>query len=157
MTQKKIFAADKELFVLQTHLISESTEKTIQIHDFLEKIEDQETNKQKIASPRFQIAGMEFSIDVYPDSAVFDCPGFIGVFLNNYSKETLMSSVTVKEASGEMSSWEMEKSEPEMGFGWDKFLSQEKYREWAKDHGDVLKLEVLVTLHTKTEGDGWTR
>ena len=113
MTQKKIFAADKELFVLQTHLISESTEKTIQIHDFLEKIEDQETNKQKIASPRFQIAGMEFSIDVYPDSAVFDCPGFIGVFLNNYSKETLMSSVTVKEASGEMSSWEMEKSEPE--------------------------------------------
>ena len=100
---------------------------------------------------------MEFSIDVYPDSVVFDCPGFIGVFLNNYSKETLMSSVTVKEASGEMSSWEMEKSEPERVFGWDKFLSHEKYREWAKDHGDVLKLEVLVTLHTKTEGDGWTR
>ena len=158
MAQKKISVANKELFVLRTPLISESTEKTIQVHDFLKKIEDQETNQQKIVSARFQIAGMEFSIDVYPDAAVYDGSGFIGVYLHNYSKETLMSSVTVKEASGKENSWEMRKEpETERGFGWNKFLSQEKYREWAKDHGDVLKLEVLVTLHTKTEGDGWTR
>ena len=146
MTQKKIFAADKELFVLQTHLISESTEKTIQIHDFLEKIEDQETNKQKIASPRFQIAGMEFSIDVYPDSAVFDCPGFIGVFLNNYSKETLMSSVTVKEASGEMSSWEMEKSEPEAAVSGGNVKSVESFDCW-----NVPGLDVDILKENKTE------
>ena len=43
------------------------------------------------------------------------------------------------------------------GLGWDKFLSHEKYRQLAEEHGDVLKLDIVVTLHTKAEGDGWTR
>lgn len=37
------------------------------------------------------------------------------------------------------------------------FLSHEKYQEWARDHEDALKLEVMVTVHTKAEGDDWTR
>ena len=43
------------------------------------------------------------------------------------------------------------------GVGFPKFLSHEKYRELAKVHGDVLKLDVVLTLHTKSEGGGWTR
>ena len=158
MAQKKISITNKELFVLQSHLISESTQKIIHFHDFLKKIEDQKTSKVRIVSPRFQIAGIEFSIEVYPDNAVYDGAGFIGLYLKNYSKETPISTVIVKEASGEVKSWEMRKEPiPESGFGWNKFLSQEKYREWAKEHGDVLKLEVMVTLHTMADGDGWTR
>ena len=43
------------------------------------------------------------------------------------------------------------------GRGWSEFLTHKEYREWAKDHGDVLRLEVVLTLHSKAEGDGWTR
>ena len=43
MAKRKVdVIEDKELFVLQAKLISTSTEKTVEIHDFLKKIEDEE-------------------------------------------------------------------------------------------------------------------
>ena len=67
--------------------------------------------------------------------------------------------MTVKEVSGFCMDVVMEKRKFLAGKGWGcaRFVSHEKYRQFAKDHGDILKLEVVVTLHTKAEGDGWTR
>ena len=53
-------------------------------------------------------------------------------------------------------SYEMMKIEADMGYG-GYMISHEEYRQWAKTHGDVFKLEVVVTLHSKAEGDDWTR
>ena len=150
---------DKELFVWKDRLILTSTEKHIEVHSLLKLIEDE--NKKRIPkfSPKFKLAGVDFSIDVLPDNSNHDCSGFIGVYLSNCGNEDRTTSVTVKEASGEEASWEMDKVEAGTFWGFHEFLSHEKYRKWAKDHGDVLKLEVTVTVHSKAEGegDGWTR
>ena len=155
MSKRKATATqDDELLVLKTNLISESTKKIIEIHDFIKKIEDEEKNQLKISSPMFKLAGggVDFSIEVYPD---YQGSGNINVRFRNHTIEDLLSSITVK-ASGAEGSIEMKKVPARMSLGcW--FLSHEKYREWVKTHGDVLKLEVVVTLHSKARGDGWTR
>ena len=157
MSKRKVPATrDDEIFVLKTRMISESTKKTIEIHDFIKKIEDQDNNMREIQSPKFMMAGVEFSIYVYPDFLQYS-PGRIGVGLHNYSNEDQMCSVTAK-GTGVEKSWEMKKVRAGKQYGWmPGFMTHEKYREWAKVHGDVLKLEVVVTLHTKAEGDDWTR
>ena len=71
MSKMKVPATqDDELFVLKCKHISESTKKTIEIHDFIKKIEDQDNNKLNIVSPKFKIAEVEFSIWVYPDNSI---------------------------------------------------------------------------------------
>lgn len=45
-------------------------------------------------------------------------------------------------------------------WGYSTFLSHEKYKTWAKTHGDVFMLKATVTLHQQvnsTTEDGWTR
>ena len=146
---------DEELFVWKAKMISTSTKKTIKVHDLLQLIED---DSKSPSSPKFQLAGVDFSIDVLPDGAAYGVPGFIGVFLHNYSKEDQMVSVTVKEASGvESNWWEMEELEADTWWGFPSFLAHKRYRRFAKYNGDVLRLEVSLTLHTKAMGDGWTR
>ena len=106
MSKRKVPATrDDEIFVLKTRMISESTKKTIEIHDFIKKIEDQDNKNRRIISPKFMVAGdgVEFSIDVYPESSQ-NSPGWIGVVLQNYSNEDQMSSVTAK-GSGVEGSW----------------------------------------------------
>ena len=100
--RKATSTQDNELCVLKTSLISESTKKIIEIHDFIKKIEDEE----KISSPMFKLAGVDFSIEVYPDH---QGSGFIDVYFRNHTKEDLLSSITVKEASGAEGSIEMKK------------------------------------------------
>ena len=154
--RKATSTQDDELCVLKTSLISESTKKIIEIHDFIKKIEDEEKNQLKISSPMFKLAGVDFSIEVYPDyqgSGNID----IDVHFRNHTIEDLLSSITVKEASGVERSIAMKKVPARMSLGCSWILSHEKYREWAKTHGGVLKLEVVVTLHSKARGDGWTR
>ena len=138
--RKAAATQDDELCVLKTSLISESTKKIIEIHDFIKKIEDQEKNQLKISSPMFKLAGIDFSIEVYPD---YQGSGNIDVHFRNHTKEDLLSSITVKEASGAERSIEMKKVPARVSLAC-QFLSHEKYREWAKTHGDVLKPEVVV-------------
>ena len=145
-----------ELFVRKSKLISESSRKKIEIHDFIVEIEDEVNLKNGIRSPKFKIAGIEFSIDVYPENSPDDASGFIGVYLDNHGNEDQTTSITVKEASGVKNSWKMDTVSAGSGWGFPKFISHEKYREWAKVQDDVLSLEVVVTLHKKAEGDGWT-
>ena len=152
MANKKVTATQNdELFVLQSGLISESTKKIIEIRDFSTKIEDPENNHQEIDSPMFKLAGVEFSIIVIPDCSRFDdsWPGFIGFSIFNRSKKEQLVSATFKVA--------FFREFPAVMAGGFVLLSQEKYRQWAEAHGDVLQLEAMVTLHRKAEGDGWTR
>ena len=149
---KKQDDCETESFVLKTHSISETTKKTIAIHDFSQKIDKYKS--RDIISPKFKLAGIDFSIDVIPRSYQFP---YIGVLLCNYSDEEQMFSFTVKPAFGGM--WRGEKFMVGAGERWalvEKVLSHKKYMKWSKDNGDVFKLEVLLTLH-RTEGDGWTR
>ena len=147
---KKQADCDTESFVFKTHSIPETTKKTIAIHDFSLKIEHKYKSRD-IISPKFKLAGIDFSIDVI---IRFDD---IGVYLHNYSNEEQMFSFTVKEASGGM--WRGEKfmvgAVKRIALV-EKVLSHKQYIKWSKDNGDVFKLEVLLTLH-RTEGDGWTR
>ena len=140
-----------ELFVLKTKWIKDTTQKIIEIHDFTMKMKD---NKLKISSPNFQLAGNKFSIDVCPD---YMDSGYIAVVLQNCSKEDQMTSITVQENSGVERSWKMRKIPAGESLGFPMFLSIEKFRELAKFNGDVLSLDVVLTLHTKAEGEVWTR
>ena len=142
-----------ELFVLRTNWMKETTKKTIEIYDFTLKIED-EDKKPKISSPNFKLAGKKFSIDVQPDNIG---SGYIAVVLQNCSKEDQMTSITVQENSGVERSWKMRKIPAGETLGFPTFLSIENYRELAKVNGDVLSLDVVLTLHTKAEGEVWTR
>ena len=147
----------KELFVFKTGLLTESTEKIIEFHDFIKEIEDESTKMNWKITPKFKLAGADFSLGVVPDNTVNNSPGFIGVYLVNESDEEQTVSGTVKEVSRKEASFEKKRVLTGNGCGFPTFMSHEKYREWAKNHGDVLRLEVVVTLHKKAEGDGWTR
>ena len=156
MVKRKVTVTeDDELFVRKSKFVSTSTKKTIEIHQLIKDIEDKDNKMKGISTPKFKLAGVDCSIDVYPDSAASS--GFIGVFLNNFGKEDQMTSIAVKEASGKEGSWEMDKIEAGQGRGFAKFLSHENYRQYAQVHGDVLKLDVVVTVHTKAKSDVWAR
>ena len=155
MVKRKVSVTeDDEHFVLKTKSISKTTKKTVEIHDFISKIEDEDKKMEAIISPKFKLAGVDFSINVYPDGS--GC-GFICVLLHNYGDEDQMTSSSIKQVSGEEKGWEMDKIKAKKLWGFSKFMSHEKYRQFAKVHGDVLKLDVVVTLHTKAEGDDWIR
>ena len=158
MVKRKVAITENdERFVWKAKLISTSTKKTIEVHDLLQLIGDESRKMEEISSPKFKLGGVDFSISVYPDDSDHDGSGFIGVYLNNHSDEDQTTSITVKLVSGVEKSLEMRVVKAGKGRGWNKFLSHQKYQKWAKDHGDVLKLEVMVTLHSKAEGGGWTR
>ena len=153
-TDRKVFKT-KELFVLKTKWINDVTTKAIEIHDFTMKIKDADKN-MKINSPNFKLAGKEFSIGVHPNCKDSK---HIKVYIYNHTDDDQMSSATIKEGSGHVRSWKKARILAGNGFGFPPFLSHEKYRELAKINGDVLRLEVVLTLHMKSEaeGDGWTR
>ena len=68
-----------------------------------------------------------------------------------------MTSITVQEASGVEASWEKRRILAGKSWGIPDFLSHENYRKLATVNDDVLRLKVVVTLHTKAGGEGWTR
>ena len=157
MVKRKV-TQDDEHFVHKTKWVSTSTKKTVEIHDFISKIEDGDNSKNEINSPEFELEGVNFYISVYPDKGG---SGFIGVYLYNddIAVQDQTISISVQEGSGfvEEKSSEMAVVEADDDWGFSNFMSHEKFRELAKVHGDVLKLEVVVTLHTKAKGNSWTR
>ena len=62
MVERKIgnpVTEDDELFVRKTKFVSKSTKKTIEFHDFIKDIEDEEKKMKAIISPKFKLAGAE--------------------------------------------------------------------------------------------------
>ena len=149
MSKRKLFEDVDELFVQKpswTKIVG------IEIPEFLKKIE----MKEIVRSPRFKLAGIEFCIRAIPG---FKETEFIGLVLVNTSDEDQTTSVTFTEESGVKKSWQVKIAEANMGYGFADFLSHEKYKVWAKDHGDVFRLKAKVTLHQKRneDEDGWIR
>ena len=151
MSKRKLFEDVDELFVKNR---GTSVTKTvgIEIPDFLDKIE----KKVEVKSPRFKLAGVEFYILVIPG---FSETKFIYVGLFNCSDEDQTTSVTFTDESGVDKSLKMYPFGANDHDGFVEFLSHEEYKAWAKDHDDVFKVKVRVTLHQKEESaeDGWIR
>ena len=131
MTEKQV----DELFVGKPMWTSETKIVGIEIPDFLMKIE----GKENINSPHFKLSGVELYLKVKPGSH------FISVFLWNGSKEDQTTSFTL-DGSGVEHSWKMKKIAAKDSLGFKNFLSIEKFKTWAKNHGDVFKLKAKVTL-----------
>ena len=129
-----------ELFVEKPSWTSNTVTIGVEIPNFQKKMEEQKI----VDSPRFKLSGLEFNIQV--KAGTEKDPEFIGVFLQNDSKEAQTTSVTFL-VSGEEDRWEMKEIRANGGWGYPKFLSHEKFQAWAKKYGDVFKLKATVTLH----------
>ena len=134
-----------EDFVLKS---GDSTEVTktvsVTIHDFIKRIDDLENKKKPIEGPDFCVGGKKFRIVIYPEDE--DEDDQIGVYLRNLNEEKIKVSNTFKnEPMGEMDNQDQE-IDPYGGDGTCEFLSHEKYKKWAEDHGDVFKVEAEITL-----------
>ena len=88
----------------------------------------------------------------------------IAVFLYNDSDQDQTCSATFKADSAvpvKSRGWDRVKVKAKYEWGYSKFLSYGAYKKWAKENGDVFKLEVSVSLLTKeivaTDIDCWTR
>ena len=149
---EKLFEDVDELFVGKPTWTSETKTVGLEIPEFLKKIEE----KEIVKSPGFKISGVEFYIRVAPG---LDDPEFVfvSVDLVNGSNEVQTTSGSFLEGTGATASWKM--TEIKNNLYLSKFLSHEKFKAWAKNHGDVFKLKVTVTLHQKgnTTGVDWIR
>ena len=153
MSKRKQYEDVDELFVEKPTWNSETKTVAIEIPEFLKKIDKKEI---VVSSPKFKLAGVEFCIKVTPRNKDTE---FIRVALANCSGEDKTTSVIFNEESGVERSWQMVTIGVNYEYAFPKFLSHEKYKTWAKDHGDVFKLRAKVTLHQKmnTAEDGWIR
>ena len=118
------------------------------VHGLLEKISDDKNKMEPFVSPKFNLGGVEMSLLVYPD---YKSSGFIGVALHNCSDQDQMCSATFKWSARVVEScleWQIIRANRSSGYP-NLFLSHRVYKKWAKENGDVFKLEVLVSLRTK--------
>ena len=130
-----------ELFVGKPTWTSETKTVGLEIPKFLKKIEEEET----VTSPRFKISEVEFYIKVSPGN---DDPEFVSVDVLTGSEEPPTTSVSFLEGTGAMASWKMREIK-KGGLGCGKFLPHQRFKAWAKNHGDVFKLKATITLHQK--------
>ena len=144
---EKLFEDVDELFQEKPRWSSDIKTVGLEIPEFLKKIEDKKT----VESPTFQLPGAAFYIKVAPGSE------FTRVELVNGSKKAQTASVTFLEGSGAQCSLKMQEIKVNHCLGFSQFLSHEKFKTWAKKHGDVFKLKAVVTLHQKATGEGWIR
>ena len=152
--------ADEE-FILKTNLSSQTAVKKVVIHDFKRKIVEGGSCLE-IESPKFQLAGINMSVNVVPENALK--PGFIFIGVAHDSGHDQLTSGKIfvnKEASGGkvFFRWEMKKvvAGKWCGYTW---LSKAGYKKYVKKSGDILELEVTVTVHSKvntSSGGEWTR
>ena len=140
MAEKLLEDVD-ELFVGKPTWTSETKTVGLEIPKFLKKIEEEET----VTSPRFKISEVEFYIKVSPGN---DDPEFVSVDVLTGSEEPPTTSVSFLEGTGAMASWKMREIK-KGGLGCGKFLPHQRFKAWAKNHGDVFKLKATITLHQK--------
>ena len=146
MARKKLEAEAEEadeLFVIRTERISETKKINIEIHDFLEKIEgNDETIVYK--TPSFTVLGKEFKIVVIPQ---IDQQITIDIIGLRTTSEDVMEYMEY-----------MEYMEQILEVNPGKTLSHEWYRRFAKENGDVLKLEAKFTVtNRKPKDEDWER
>ena len=129
---KKLFRDVEELFVEKPTWTSNTKTVGVEISEFLKKIEE----KKVTNSPEFMLSGVKFYIRVTPG---YNGTEFVRVSLMNGSENEQTTSVTFLEESGAQASWKMHKVDSNSGRAFTEFLSHEKFKTWAKNHGDIFK------------------
>ena len=153
-SSKPLFSDEPdEVFVCQKEKVEKTKTVKLEFHDFLDISED---NPSEIRSPKFTVGDISFTVSVSPmywdtdsqDIAVFLIP----LKIDNEEVEEvgfekyITHTCTIKHASGvEMTMVDVE-TEMDTSCGAKEFLSQEEYKEWAKNHGDVFRIEVKITV-----------
>ena len=153
------------------HLKAEKMEvkKTVHIaiDDLAEKFDDQENKTKPIKSPKFKVGETSLAVWVYPQYKNEKTGEYVAVYLQNEEKESVTATTTFSHASGVKKTFKNQEIATDWGYwgftrslaphkGFTRFLSHKAYKKWAKDHGDVFKLEVEITLHVKKPAQ-WTR
>ena len=155
MAKRKLSDEPNRKFVHKTEW-SEVTETIcVEIQNFTEKIDNLDNKKKLINSPKFTLAGNELSVCVYPEDNRENSGEFIGVYLNNDTKESITVTATFESSDGEKFFMKRRLIKAGGGRGRGKFLSHDVYKKWARDNEDIFSLEVKVTLHVKSPGT-WT-
>ena len=162
MSKRKFPKEADEEFILKTNLNSHTAVKKVVIHDFKRRMVEAE-NCPKISSPTFQLAGINMFVTVFPKPIKNPGSIFIGLTGHASRHDQLTSGKVIvnKEASGGkvFFRWEMKKvvAGKWCGYTW---LSKAGYKKYVKKSGDILELEVTVTVHSKvntSSGGEWTR
>ena len=131
-------------FVLKSQRTSASATKRVhcEIPNLLEKIE--RSVWSAILSPKFEVAGIEFSLLVWP----MPITGNIAVYLCNESGKKVCASFSIQSA-GKMLSFE--KKDYPAHFLKGSLLSYSNYRKWVEKNGDIFKLKATITVHLEQE------
>ena len=129
-----------------SHVLPETKKITVEIKDLLEEFE---VGYQPIITcPEFDVGRSWFRIDVYLNPK--ENPSHIGVSLWNLNDEDQITSGKIKHTSGQSRSWEKGNTTSDWGFpNFKNFMKLEDYKNWANKNGDIFKLEVSLTLHSK--------
>ena len=148
---KRMLSDEPDMKFVQKTQWSEVT-KTIfvEIQDFTEKIDDLENKKKPIDSPRFELAGHELCVTIYPQVPPDNFGEFIFVSLFNCSQESVTATASFKSPSGGGNrSYKKKFIKAGTSVGIPQFLSHEDYKKWAGENKDLFSLQVEVTLHVK--------
>ena len=126
---------------------SETKKVDFEIEDLIKMIDNEEKKTKAIGSPKFTLAGVQFSIRVYPEKTA----NYIGVFVMNESNEDQTVSFAFKSPipDTELGPFNMQVIEKGWGWGSPDYMTHEEYKSWANENGDVFKLEVTATLQIK--------
>ena len=150
MAKKRLLKEQEEMFVLNAEKVEVTKTVHVEIQDFTKKIDDEENKKKRIISPKFKVGDTSFTVQVYPQDWREDSKEYIAVYLKNEEKEKVTAAYSFKHALfTTVVTRENRELEAGDGLGSANFLSHKAYKEWAKDHGDVFKVEVKITLHDK--------
>ena len=147
----------RQLYEEHEDLVLQEAEKTevektlsVAIHGFTKRIDD----GVKIISSKFKVGDTNFTVQVNPQDP--NDSHHIGVYLNNEEEEDVTATFTFKHASGVEDTLENQELEAGNGLGATNFLSHGAYKDWAKDHGDVFKVDVKITLQVEKGPAQWT-
>ena len=137
----------------RSKLTSQTKKINIEIKDFGKEIIGEK--KGKGIHSHFNVNGVKFSIEVRPEAK----PDQIGFYVQNQSGEVQATSIellmkgSLSDIFHFSSTFNWSRKELKSGLGWDAILSHKDYLSWASKNGDVLKLEVDLTLHIKDKSD----
>ena len=142
MAEKKLQAEEAdELFVLSTERISETKKINIEIPNFLELI-DGNDDSIYYQTPYFTVAGNMFRIVLLPQADYEIVIELVGGHSKDHAEDDM--------------EWIIRKQILEVNPG--PRLSHEWYRRFAKENGDVLKLEAKVTSKNRgAKDEDWKR
>ena len=120
---------------------------SITIPDFLVEIDDE--NTEQIRSPIFKIRGKKIGLAVFPGFKNGILVGF-----KAFNNEEVVLSAECKEYPTPACLYEAA-HQARRSSGPCFWMTRDNYKKWAKDHGDVFKLTVTVTLHLQEGSNSW--